>query len=125
MVCSLVLCLCLPEVGGVGTNPSLLPLEAPSCLCLSLNLFLLPLTRDRLVVGTKLGVTESPPLLAGKLAKLGEAAFVPGALGTGVGVIRGSVDLKVVTVGPLGVVTAPDVFCFKVCFCNILFIALQ
>ena len=125
MVCSLVLCLCLEDVGGVGTNPSLLLLEAPSCFCLNLSLFLLPLTLDLLVVGTSPGVTE--PLLAGKLAKLGDAALVPGAFGTGVGVMRGKVDLKVVTVGPRGVVVGatPDGFCFKVCFCNKLFIALQ
>ena len=46
-----VLCLCLEEVGGVGTKPSLLVLEAPCCcFCLCLSRFLLPLTRDLLVV---------------------------------------------------------------------------
>ena len=115
---SLVLCLCLIEVGGVGTNPSFLVLEAPSCFCLSLSLFLLPLTRDLLVVGTSAGVTAPPLLLAGKLAKFGELAELPGDLGTGVGVILGTADLSVVTGGPRGVVTVPDGACFKVCFCN-------
>ena len=77
-----------------------------------------------MVVGTSPAVAE--PLLAGKLAKLGASALVPGALGTGVGVTRGRVDLKVVTVGPRGLVTGtPDGVGFKVCFCNKLFIALQ
>ena len=110
-----VLCLCLEEVGGVGTNPSLFVLEDPACccFCLSLSRFLLPRTRDLLVVGARAraGVTATtPPLLAGKLAKLGELAELPGALGTGVGVTRGTADLRVVTGGPRGVVT--------VCFCN-------
>ena len=66
------------------------------------------------------GVTATtPPLLAGKLAKLGELAELPGALGTGVGVILGTADLRVVTGGPRGVVSGvPAGDCFKVCFCN-------
>ena len=114
-----VLCLCLEEVGGVGTKPSLLVLEAPACccFCLSLSRFLLPRTRDLLVVGTRAGVAAPAPL-AGKLAKLGELAELPGARGTGVGVTLGTADLSVVTGGPRGVVTEPGDDCFKVCFCN-------
>ena len=124
---SRVLCLCLEEVGGVGTKPSLLLLEAPCCcFCLSLSRFLLPRTRDLLVVGTRAGVgAPGPPLLAGKLAKLGELAELPGARGTGVGVTRGTADLSVVTGGPRGVVAEPGGDCFKVCFCNKLALSLQ
>ena len=103
---SRVLCRCLEEVGGVGTKPSLVLLEDPCCcFCLSLSRFLLPRTRDLFVVGTRAGVAApTPPLLAGKLAKFGELAELPGALGTGVGVILGTADLRVVTGGPRGVV---------------------
>ena len=122
-----VRCLCLEEVGGVGTKPSLLLLEDPaSCFCLSLSRFLLPRTRDLLVVGTRAGVAApTAPLLAGKLAKLGELAELPGARGTGVGVTLGTADLSVVTGGPRGVVTGPGDDCFKVCFCNKLALLLQ
>ena len=47
-----------------------------------------------------------PAPAAWKWAKLGAlSGVVPGARGTGVGVILGTADLRVVTGGPLGVVT--------------------
>ena len=58
----------------------------------------------------------APAPWAWKWAKFGELGFVPGALGTGVGVILGTADLSVVIVGGLGVVTTAGVSCFSVCF---------
>ena len=81
------------------------------CFCLSLSRFLFPLT-----LGLLVGVIPAPALAlvgpappapwAWKWAKLGDLlGAVPGARGTGVGVILGTAERMVVTGGPLGVVT--------------------
>ena len=125
MVCNLVLVLCLSlvdvdEGGGVGIK--LLVLSTATAffgLFLSLSLFLLPLILGLLVGAmgpTPVFPATTPAPWAWKWAKLGELGFVPGALGTGVGVILGTADLRVVIVGALGVVPTAGVSCFRVCF---------